>query len=104
MKKSLIKLLVLLPFTLSVCSADVVQQAYLKAPNNAALPPDFLTSDPSAIFLGLQVSDSFGYAVGVSGDTLVIGAMREDGDPSGVQSESWDNAGAAYVFVRIGDA
>jgi uncharacterized repeat protein (TIGR01451 family) len=38
----------------------------------------------------------FGHAVAISGDTLVIGADRDDA--------LVDDAGAAYVFVRSGDA
>jgi hypothetical protein len=41
------------------------------------------------------LDDEFGYAVSVSGDTVVIGADRDD-TPSGV------DAGSAYVFVRSG--
>jgi len=43
-----------------------------------------------------QASDDFGRAVSISGDTLVVGAYREDGgagDPT-------INGGAAYVFER----
>ena len=36
----------------------------------------------------------FGYSVAISGDTIVLGAMRDD--------DSGHDAGAAYVFVRSG--
>ncbi|MDH4452523.1 MAG: FG-GAP repeat protein [Verrucomicrobiota bacterium] len=62
------------------------QQAYLKASNTGA-------------------SDSFGISVAVSGDTVVVGACREDSGTTGINSapdESATDAGAAYVFVRSG--
>lgn len=54
-----------------------------------------------------QVSDfdGFGYAVAISGDTLVVGAGGEDGSVSGVNGitdELTSGSGAAYVFVRSG--
>ncbi len=63
------------------------QQAYLKASNT-------------------QADDYFGEAVGISGDTIVIGALYEDSSATGVNGNQGDNsaidAGAAYVFVRSG--
>jgi hypothetical protein len=63
------------------------QQAYLKASN-----PD--------------VGDNFGNAVTMSGDTVVVGARREDSNATGVNGNQGDNsatdAGSAYVFVRDG--
>jgi hypothetical protein len=64
------------------------QQAYLKASN-------------------AEPADSFGFSAVVSGDTIVIGAYREDGGATVVNGDESDNsmskAGAAYVFVRAGD-
>lgn len=63
-----------------------VQEAYLKADNTGA-------------------EDNFGYAVAVSGNTVVVGARYEDGSGTGVNSESDNvesNAGAAYTFIRNG--
>lgn len=63
------------------------QQAYLKASN----------PDPA---------DFFGASVAISGDTLVVGAPREDSLATGVGGDETSNAsvdsGAAYVFVRSG--
>ncbi len=63
------------------------QQAYLKASNTG---------------VGYQ----FGGAVAVSGDTVVVGAYQEDSNATGVNGDgannSFDRAGAAYVFVRSG--
>ncbi|HEU4323729.1 MAG TPA: FG-GAP repeat protein [Roseiflexaceae bacterium] len=63
------------------------QQAYLKASNT-------------------QVLDMFGYAVAVSGDTVVVAAPSEDSAATGVNGNQADNsamsAGAVYVFVRNG--
>ncbi len=65
----------------------LVQQAYLKASNTDAW-------------------DSFGYSVSISGDTVVVGALGEDSNATGVNGDQNDNsasdAGAAYVFVRRG--
>jgi hypothetical protein len=64
-----------------------VEQAYLKASN-----PD--------------TNDFFGYSVAISGDTIVVGAIREDSNATGVNGNQANNAaqdsGAAYVFVRSG--
>jgi FG-GAP repeat len=62
------------------------QQAYLKASN----------ADPG---------DQFGGAVGVAGDTIVVGAREERSIATGVDGDQGDNSsipGAAYVFVRSG--
>jgi hypothetical protein len=64
-------------------------QAYIKASNT-------------------QSSDSFGFAIALSGDgnTLAVGATLEDSGARGVNGNQADNsaqsAGAAYVFVRTG--
>ena len=63
------------------------QQAYVKASNTGA-------------------GDQFGNSVAVSGDTLLVGAPREDSNATGVNGNQLDNsainAGAAYVFTRSG--
>jgi hypothetical protein len=63
------------------------QQAYLKASNTGA-------------------GDNFGTSVAVSGDTAVVGAVREQSNATGVNGNQTDNSanfsGAAYVFVRSG--
>ncbi len=49
--------------------------------------------------------DQFGYAIAVSGDTIVVGAPYEDSNATGVDGSGIDNldaAGAAYVFKRSG--
>lgn len=66
----------------------IAQQAYLKASNPGA-------------------DDEFGFAVAISGDTVVVGAVGEDGGNAGANStpnEAAIRAGAAYVFVRNGTA
>ncbi len=63
------------------------QQAYLKASNAGS-------------------GDRFGWAVAVSGDTVVVGADSEASSAIGVNGSQTNNnaayAGAAYVFVRSG--
>lgn len=50
--------------------------------------------------------DWFGYAVAISGDTLVVAAPDEDSSATGVGGDPADdaalNSGAVYVFVRSG--
>ncbi|GAB4024579.1 hypothetical protein GCM10028809_02090 [Spirosoma gilvum] len=43
-------------------------------------------------------SDSFGFSVGISGNTIVVGAYAEDEDASG--SNTLTGAGSAYVFSQ----
>ncbi len=67
--------------------ATWIQQAYLKASNPGN-------------------GDRFGTSVSVSGDTIVVGALAEDSNATGVDGNQADNSaadsGAAYVFVRNG--
>jgi hypothetical protein len=52
-----------------------------------------------------DLSDNFGSVVAVSGDTLVVGAARESSKFGGAPSDnSLGSAGAAYVYVRQGNA
>ncbi len=64
-----------------------IQEAYLKASNT-------------------DVADHFGRSVAVSGRTVVVGALDEDSNATGVNGDQNDNsalyAGAAYVFARGG--
>jgi hypothetical protein len=63
------------------------QQAYLKASNTEA-------------------EDYFGYTVEVDGQTIIVGAVFEDSNATGINNNQADNsasnAGAAYVFVFDG--
>ena len=63
------------------------QQAYLKAFN-------------------AEAGDLFGQAVAIDGNTIVVGAPKEDSDAMGVNgnqsNNSSANSGAAYVFTRTG--
>ncbi|MFN0208078.1 MAG: FG-GAP repeat protein [Planctomycetota bacterium] len=65
------------------------QQAYLKASNT-------------------ESDDLFGFAVSVSGNTIVVTSWGEDSAATGVNGNQSDNSasfsGAAYVFVRNGIA
>lgn len=65
----------------------IVQQAYLKASN-------------------AEANDQFGRPVAISGNTVVVGAISERSNATGVNGNQSDNslsfAGAAYVFVRNG--
>src|SRR5207248_1326465 len=65
----------------------IAQQAYIKASNTHS-------------------TNAFGWAVAISGDTMVVGAHDEGSSATGVDGNQNDNsvfrAGAAYVFVRTG--
>jgi hypothetical protein len=64
-----------------------IQQAYLKASNTGA-------------------EDRFGISVAISGDTVIVGAVYESSNATGVNGNQGNNSalnsGAAYVFVRSG--
>ncbi len=77
-------------------TTEWTHQAYLKAPNNGGA--------------GVGWNDYFGYSVAISGDTIAVGATREDSnttaiingsDLSGANDSGTDN-GAVYVFIRSG--
>ncbi|KAL1510184.1 hypothetical protein AB1Y20_006514 [Prymnesium parvum] len=83
-------LLVLLTLKAGPARASFELKAYVKATN----PGDH---------------DYFGFAVAMSGDTLVVGAKDEDSCATGVATTAaTDNgcnvAGAAYVYTRSGTA
>lgn len=63
------------------------QQAYLKASNT-------------------DEGDAFGGSVAISGNTILVGAPREDSSAKGLNGDPWDNSaedsGAAYIFTRSG--
>ena len=64
------------------------QQAYLKASNTGG-------------------NDRFGTSIAISGNTVLVGALLEDSNATGVNGDQTDDsakeAGAAYVFVREGN-
>ena len=68
---------------------DFAQQAYIKASNTGS-------------------GDQYGYSIALSGDTLAVGAYREDSNATGIDGDAGDDsladAGAVYVFVRNGTA
>ena len=82
------------PFTLVITTdactdalrvnCDRFEEAYVKAPNT-------------------QMDDQFGYSVSLSGDTLAVGAYREDSSElGGLNDNSRTDSGAVYVFTRSG--
>lgn len=73
------------------------QEAYIKAPDTTFIP----TIDGTDTYDG----DEFGRRVALSGDTLAVGAYREDSNGIGVSSGAESNnsvpdSGAVYVFTR----
>ena len=69
-------------------AASFAQQAYIKASNT-------------------DISDVFGNAVALSGDTLAVGACVEDSAATGINGEQNDEnaagSGAVYLFTRDDD-
>lgn len=49
-------------------------------------------------------NDRFGFAVAISGDAIVVGAIYEDGDGTDPATNNVQDAGAAYVFEREDNA
>jgi hypothetical protein len=70
------------------------QQAYLKASNTGGSSEEFRTQ-----------ADHFGWSVGISDDTVVVGAPQEASNATGINGNQLDNsarvAGAAYVFSGV---
>ncbi len=60
-----------------------MQRAYMKASNGGA-------------------GDTFGSALAMSGETLIVGAPAEDGDGSNPANNASEDSGAAFVFLRSG--
>ena len=83
-------LMAVMPLMAATTWAQLEQQAYLKASNTGSS------------------FDSFGFAVAISGNTIVIGAKDERSSATGINSDQTDisanDAGAVYVFVREGTA
>jgi hypothetical protein len=74
------------------------QQAYIKASNTGRRGEGLLPGE----------GDQFGFSIALSGDgnTLAVGAGSEDGAAQGAasnpQNDSFNSAGAVYVFSRTG--
>lgn len=58
-----------------------------------------------------DVNDAFGFSIGISGDTAVVGALNEQSNqrtitngPTASTNNTAGASGAAYVFVRTGDS
>ncbi len=51
------------------------------------------------------IDDEFGHSIDIDGDTLVVGALGEDSNTTGINSipnDDSDASGAVYVFTRAG--
>jgi Tol biopolymer transport system component len=60
------------------------------------------TEQAHLIASNAEAGDHFGFALGISGDTLVVSAPWEDSDGSGQNNNGAVDSGAAYVFTRNG--
>lgn len=79
-------------------SADIAGAAYVFMRSGSVWSPQAYLKASNT-----QHHDQFGYSVGISGDTVVVGAFNEDGLGTGINppsNESGVNVGAAYVFIR----
>jgi T5SS/PEP-CTERM-associated repeat protein len=69
---------------------------------------NFRTLDAYLKASNTGVIDQFGFAIAMSGNTIVVGAPGEDSNATGVNGNETNNSalgsGAAYVFVRTGDS
>jgi hypothetical protein len=67
---------------------------------------DVVTQDTTLVGSNTKTSDEFGYSSAISGNTLVVGALNEDGGSAGINgnqnNSSAIDSGAVYVFVNDG--
>lgn len=106
------KLFLLLWAALSTALArPVAAFAFVGAETGLATPPTAsraaqLAAGPYVKASNTDAGDLFGYALAVSGDTLVVGAPGESSNATTINGDQADDsatgAGAAYVFVRSG--
>ncbi|MBL8857097.1 MAG: hypothetical protein JNL28_01150 [Planctomycetes bacterium] len=88
-----------IPSTVGTLLSSGAAYVFVRQGNGWALQAYLKASNPGQ-------DDIFGSAIAISGDTLVIGAEREASAATGINGNQLDNsapqAGAAYVFVRVG--
>ncbi len=88
---------------LLLASSVILGLSYSAWPNDLNFTQQALLTASNA---GLR--DNFGRAVAISGDTMVIGAPREDSSATSVNGDQTNDAtpdaGAVYVFVRSGSS
>lgn len=100
---SILGLIVLL-LPLLLTSSALASSTLNNLADLTALPP--IAQEAYAKASNTDGEDQFGLAIAISGDTLVVGAHREDSNATGVNGDesdnSADNAGAVYVFRKIG--
>jgi hypothetical protein len=78
------------------------------APEPTARPERIAAPMPQTAYLkasNAEADDELGYSVAISGDTMVVGALREDGSMTSTvdaPNNDADGAGAVYVYVRSG--
>jgi hypothetical protein len=69
-------------------------------------PAGYWSQGPTVFAAHSEAGDNFGRFVALKGDTLVVTAYFEDSADTGVDGDQLDNsainAGAAYVFERVG--
>ena len=87
--------------TRAITARSAAGAAYVFVRNGTTGPSRLISKLPTP-----SAGDRFGHSVAVSGDTVVVGALGEDSNATGVNGNQSDNsatdAGAAYVFVRNG--
>lgn len=86
-------------------NSTVAGAAYVftRTGTNWSQPSYLKASNPGGGANAIQPGDNFGYAAGIAGGTIVLGALGEDSGATGVNGNQNDNSqqnsGAAYVFV-----
>lgn len=74
---------------------------------NAILPTAITSQQGYIKASNTESNDQFGQSIAISGNTVVIGAYREDSNATGINGNQANNSavdsGAAYVFVRSGN-
>ncbi len=98
------------PFERSDATGIDGDQSNENAPNSGAVY--VFTRDPSGVWSqqafikasNTGANDNFGISVALDGDTLAVGASREQSNATGINGDqtdnSFDSAGAVYVFTR----
>ena len=84
------------PEGLSPGDWDAIRAQLPPSPNSTAMAQGYLKAAND------EADDEAGYAVAISGDTVVVGAPGEDSNGSSPTNNGASVAGAAYVFVRSG--